>query len=39
MKNTKDQLLQLIIEGKIEGKRGMGRKNMSEISQMVANIP
>jgi len=29
MRNTKYQLLQLIIEGKIEGKRGMGRKKMS----------
>lgn len=31
MRNTKYQLLQLIIEGKIEGKRGMGRKKMSRL--------
>ena len=29
MRNEKYQLLQLIIEGKIEGKRGLGRKKMS----------
>lgn len=29
MRNKKYQLLQLIIEGKIEGRRGMGRKKMS----------
>lgn len=29
MRNSKYQLLQLIVEGKIEGKRGMGRKQMS----------
>ena len=29
MRNTKYQLLQLIIEGKIDVRRGLGRKNMS----------
>ena len=33
MRNSKYQLLQLIIEGKIEGKRGRGRKTMDGSSQ------
>jgi len=29
MRNTKYQFLHLLIEGKIEGRRGIGRKKMS----------